>query len=92
MNSRQIHLPEAHLTTNEGVVSEIGQERADASDLMTDKLLLYVRLIWGIKRVKDRRKCGYLVTATIGPLFYPLSTNLERHERGVSFSFMFGKS
>lgn len=48
LNSRQIHLPLARLTANNSVVSEIGPEWADAPDLMTDKLLICVEMIWGI--------------------------------------------
>lgn len=55
LNSRQIHLPPARLTVNNGVVSEIGLEWADAPDLMTDKLPVGVEMIWGIKRVKERK-------------------------------------
>lgn len=48
LNSRQIHLPLARLTANNSVVSEIGPEWADAPDLLTDKLLICVEMIWGI--------------------------------------------
>lgn len=55
LNSRQIHLPLVRLTANNSVVSEMGQEWADAPDLMTDKLLICVEMIWGIYRAKERK-------------------------------------
>lgn len=48
LNSGQIHLPLAQLTSNNGVAAEIGLEWADASDLMTEKLLACVEMIRGI--------------------------------------------
>lgn len=54
-NSGQIHLPLARLTANNSVVREIGPEWVSAPDLMTDKLLICVGMMWGIYRVEERK-------------------------------------
>lgn len=76
-------MPQAQLTANNGVVSEMGPRVGRCLRPHDRKIARLCRDDMGSLESERKKKCHCLVTPTIAPLFWLVSTKLEEHERGI---------